>query len=1008
MNRALELAFARFESPAYLLLLLLIPVLILLSFRSLSGLGGIRRIIAIAMRCLVVSCMVLALAGAQCTRTHDRLAVIFALDRSSSVSPRIQQQQFEFIRRSAEKMRPDDRLAVLAFDGESAIEQLPMGALGIDRISEPVAPDQTNAAAALRMAMALFPKDAARRLVVLSDGNENVGLLLEEADWFAANNVPIDVLPALFENNNEILFERLVAPPTATAEETIKLHIVLRNNQQPPRSVTGRLTLRHLGKVLDINPDPNAAAAPITLEPGLNRFDFNVPLRKSGAHRFSAVFEPDDATTDTIVSNNEGRAFTIVSGQGAILILTSSENEQSAKLLEKALESEKLVCEIEIAGERPIDPIRLVEYSLVILSNVPANLISDEEQLGLTTYVRDLGGGLIMIGGDAAFGAGGWLDSPVEAIMPVKFDVKSTRQIPKGALVLVMHASEIPKGNYWAERVAVAAVKTLSSRDMIGVVSYRWRGDGFWDVPYQRVGNKRSIIQKIKNMQMGDMPDLDEVMRPAVKALAADKDAAARHMIVISDFDPMPPGRDLIAMMNQHSITCSTVAIGYGGHRVDESKARWIAKSTGGRFYRTNKFSELPKIFIKEARIVRRMLINEIDFRPTMKSTLPETVAGFSPQDWPPLSGYVVTTSRPLAQLPLVAVTDQGEDPIFAHWQVGLGRTVAFTSGMWPKWGSEWASWPGFSKFWAQVARWASRQSQPAAFDVATSLEGGRGKIHIRALDSEAASMDFLNIQGALITPDHQTRRISLRQIGPGEYEGEFDARLRGNYLINLRAVDNQNVTTQLQTGLSIAYSPEYRETRSNLALLTQLARRTGGRVLSPDQVIEPFQTDGLAPAQTHLPVWEMLVKLMLLLFLLDVAVRRIAISPIEVARKARRWLAEMAGRGRTAEASVAVLSSLKATREQLRDEMKSDAEPASPSEAGVAPSRSARYEAPATEGKATEDLTRALGGADEQDAPVVARPTRKAAPISETEYTSRLLRAKRRARQERDDDKKS
>jgi len=240
-------------------------------------------------------------------------------------------------------------------------------------------------------------------------------------------------------------------------------------------------------------------------------------------------------------------------------------------------------------------------------------------------------------------------------------------------------------------------------------------------------------------------------------------------------------------------------------------------------------------------------------------------------------------------------------------------------------------------------------------------------------------------------------------QTGPGRYEGEFDARQAGSYILNLAyrmGTGSEASSGSLQTGLSIAYSPEFRELQANEPLLSQLADRTGGRVVESDQAEKVFDPAGLPKAESRAAVWETLIKLMLLLFLLDVAVRRVAINPAELARKARAFIGDLAGRRRPAEASAAVLSTLKGTRERLREDMQQRA-PAS--EVGTPPDRSARYEAPVPDSKVTEELSKALGGASEHEveAPVVARPTRKKPAASEADYTSRLLRAKRRARGE-------
>src|SRR5262245_54339215 len=526
MSVLAALPFIRFESPGYLVLLAVLPLVIVISLRSLAGLGPVRRWLAIGLRCLVITTIIFALAGAQRTQTTDSLSVIFLVDRSASIPRDQQTAAFQFVNAAKDGLRPTkDRLGLIAFDGDSAVEQLPMGGLGITKIGDPVRPEHTNVEDALAMGMALFTDDTARRVVLLSDGNENVGHALDQADQYKAAGVPIDVIPIRYEHGDEVVFERLSAPPTATSEETIDLQMVLRATKE----TRGKVTLFH-------NDRPEQSQT-VTLDPGPNRLKMSVPMRIAGAHRFKAVFDPETTAKDSISANNEGRAFTVVSGQGKILILTQGgegfeDDQRSAEILSRALASERLMCEVEVVGSKPIDQVRLLEFSLVILSNIPANTVPDDARKALASYVRDLGGGLIMVGGDESFGAGGWMDTPIEEVMPVSFDIKSKKQIPKGALALVMHACEIPQGNYWGERVAIAAVKTLSSRDLIGVLSYQWKDadQKYWDVPLQEVRDKARIIQLIKQMQMGDMPDLDAVMRPGVEELVKRRDAAAKHM----------------------------------------------------------------------------------------------------------------------------------------------------------------------------------------------------------------------------------------------------------------------------------------------------------------------------------------------------------------------------------------------------------------------------------------------------------------------------------------------
>ena len=260
-----------------------------------------------------------------------------------------------------------------------------------------------------------------------------------------------------------------------------------------------------------------------------------------------------------------------------------------------------------------------------------------------------------------------------------------------------------------------------------------------------------------------------------------------------------------------------------------------------------------------------------------------------------------------------------------------------------------------------------------------------------------------MNIEGMLVKPNHESEPLQLTQTGPGVYEGEFDARAAGSYVASFSyrlGSGEDAIAGTLQTGLSVAFSPEYRELETNEALLGEIAERTGGRVLTSAEAAAAFDTSTIAQAEARRPIWEFLIRWMLLLFLLDVAVRRIAINPIELARKLRRFIGEMAGKRQPAEASAAVLSTLKGARAQVRDDLREQT-----TEAGPAPDRSARYEPTVPDTKVTEQLSQALDGASELEKPVVARPTKKQTQTSEADFTSRLLQAKKRARERMKDE---
>ena len=114
----------------------------------------------------------------------------------------------------------------------------------------------------------------------------------------------------------------------------------------------------------------------------------------------------------------------------------------------------------------------LSNYDTVILANVPAEQMSDEQQEIVRSNTYDQGSGLIMIGGPQSFGAGGWQNTEVEKALPVTMDIKSMKVESKSGLVLMMHASEMAEGNAWQRKIAKLAIERLSPMDMVGMLYF--------------------------------------------------------------------------------------------------------------------------------------------------------------------------------------------------------------------------------------------------------------------------------------------------------------------------------------------------------------------------------------------------------------------------------------------------------------------------------------------------------------------------------------------------------
>jgi len=346
------------------------------------------------------------------------------------------------------------------------------------------------------------------------------------------------------------------------------------------------------------------------------------------------------------------------------------------------------------------------------------------------------------------------------------------------------------------------------------------------------------------------------------------------------------------------------VLIAGHGSALDQAKMKKIAVDTGGRFYGPVKNpKQIPQIFIKEAELVSRTLIVEGDeFFPQVVSGLPGPVEGFP--SVPSIDGYVLTAPREgLSQIPIVSPTTEGSDPIYAHWNYGLGKSVAFMSDLTGKWGSRWASWPEFQAFWEQSIRWVMRPSAPSNVVVSTSQEGDRAVVEVEALDAEAASLNFLSMGAAVLLPDGSTEPLVLSQTGPGRYRGEFRTANDGAYLVNVNFVGgsaDDRLEGNVQAVVSVPYPREFRAVRDNEALLSQLATRTGGRMIrgGDPAFAELFDRASLEVPKSPRSVWDLLAILAAALFVLDVTARRIAVDRKAVAAAARRTLGQRAAVG--------------------------------------------------------------------------------------------------------------
>lgn len=987
---------------ALALALVLVPMVWWMGYRNLAALGAGRRAVVLVLRTTVVVLLILALAEMRAVRTSDRLTVFYLVDLSQSIPPETRSQMIEYVNQSVERhRRPRDRAGVIVFGREASIElppfdeSIPLAATP----GSPVDPEYTNLAAAMRLAQATFPEDAARRVVILSDGNENVGDAMEQARALAAAGTGIDVLPIRYRRRGEVMVERVLVPTEARRGQPIDLKVVVSNTRTPRAGdsgeVTGRLTVKQSAGGREVL----LSDARVTLPPGKKVFSLRQQIDAAGFFTYEATFTPDQKDDDAMVQNNRATAFTHVQGKGQVLLIENADSDKAGQYghLAQALAQHNIEVTIQRSNQLFSTLAELQPFDAVVLANVPREHFTDAQIQMLVRNTQQMGAGLVMLGGPDSFGAGGWANTELEKAMPVDFTIKSAKVIPRGALAIVFHASEMPQGNYWQKVIAIEALKALGPNDYCGVIHYGGMGgtDWLWRPGMAVVGPRRNeMLARLERMTPGDMPDFDPGLILARNGLVGCKDAGVRHLIVISDGDPSPPSAAVLKSLVDAGITVSSVAV--AAHGPAESRVMEnLARSTGGKYYAVSNPQLLPRIFQREARRVAQPLIYEnlAGFTPQIRYPH-EMLSGIEPP-LRPITGFVLTSRKehPLVEVSLVSPQPSAEEnnTILASWTYGLGRTVALTTDASTRWSQAWIGWEGYTKLMGQIVRWAMRPSgDQGKFTVATEYKDGQVRLVITALDPNDEFLNFLRFSGTVVGPDLQPIDLHIEQTAPGRYTATFPAGRAGSYLILASPGAGK---TPLRAGITVPYSEEFRALETNVALLEQMAALipTGGQ---PGVVIDHpdgfarmdalLATDtfrrNVAPASSSRDAWPLLVLAAACVFFADVLVRRVQMG---FGWAQRAW-ARLRGR----QAPVPAEQTLQRLRSRK-------AEVVSEIERQRAAARFEPAPGPAA------DLSALVGPPARPSAPSPAAAPTLAAPPEEESYTARLLKAKKKAWEE-------
>jgi uncharacterized membrane protein len=845
---------------------------------------------ALFVRCLLLTSVILALAGLQAVRVTHKLAVAFLIDASDSVGAEGRDKAEAFVREALRAMRADgaDQAAVVVFGADAAIERSMSFAHDLAPLGTKIRSSATNVEGAIRLGLSLLPEGAAKRIVLLSDGKQTVGDGDSAARLVRATNTRLDtvVLPSV--QGTDAAIDRIDAPQRASVGQVIPLQVVVSSNQ----AMRAQLTVF-------AGPDVVAQQS-VNLVQGQNEFSLRINATRAGFSSFRVQLAPEN---DIRPQNNALSSSVIVGGPPRILLVARNSPIQGADAgagagagagEREARETDALKAALTAAGitfdevsplAMPTEIQSLASYQSIVLVNVPARDLSLRAMYSLQSFVRDIGGGLVAIGGPNSYGVGGYYKTPLEQTLPVEMQIKDPRRFPSVAIVIVMDKSGsmgaqengVLKIRLAAEAAARVA-ELVNDDDEVSVI-------GFDTEPVDKIGpftgaeRSKYVPQILKIGPGGGGIYIFDSLKEAEKIIAK-TNKLSKFIILLadgSDSEQQDGAKELVRKMRGNDVMLTVVAIGDGS---DVPFLKSIAATGGGRFHLTDKAANLPTIFTEETALAQRSYIVERDFFPKAGAGGP-ILSGIAAM--PQLQGYVATTAKPAAQVVLRA---SESDPLLVTWQYGLGRAVAFTSDATGRWAKAWVNWPEFPKFWAQAIRWTILERTQSAVQARVTQRGEQTLIEADMPNPETVPADT-KLTATVIDSEGQMREVNLLQIAPGHFEAETFLDQPGAYFLRITSAlstplpaGEGNAKSVLHGETTLAwvkpYSSEYAPSSGGEDVLKDWAALGGGEVLSAGP--QAFVLNAPAAA-SRTDLFPYLLALAALLLPFDVGVRRIAVS---------------------------------------------------------------------------------------------------------------------------------
>ncbi len=782
-----------------------------------------------------------------------RVATVFALDASDSVGPAGRRQAIEFVEAALAKAPKSARAGVIVFGGNARVTAATQRQLILSDSSPVVDATRTDLASALRLASAVSPSDASRRVILLSDGRRTEGDDTVASEELRRSGIRLDAAIVGRSQPGDVAVASFSAPAKATGGERLTLRAVL----QAAEATQALVTLKAGPDIVD--------QRTIDLRPGPNPWAVDIVAPANGVLKYSLEVK---AANDVVVENDLAFAATSLAGPFRVLLLAGDSNTyetggNGSAALAATLQSSGIEVITKPAAQfSGLDD--LTGVSAVVMVDVHRRELNSDQVKALTAGVRELGIGLTVLGGTNSFGSGNYLGSELEALLPVVSEVNDPKRETNVAMAIIIDTSGSMSAPVDGKRTALdlakaaagGATRELKEKDYIGVVGVD--DDREWVLDVQKRPDDDGAVKAISKLKVGGGTVIEGSLTDAAQRLSK-AEVGVRHILVLSD-GYTADSNALIQEAAKLRAAGYTVSVVGAGPDIEANFSK-VAVAGGGRFIPGGDFKNLPSLFAEETQTVARNLVVEGSFLPRITSAAaPVRDLTTAPE----VKGYQASTLRPTAQA-FLRVGDY-DDPLVASWQAGLGKVTTWASDGGQRWAGGWANWD--EPFWTSLIK-------------DTMLNGGTGSVRATVDDDtmtvRVSGTDWPADAGALVTvrgPDGTAAEVQMRRTSDGSFVGSVDAPRAGGYAVGAAVTSNGNPVFRGGSTAIRGYSAEYRPGAVERTRLEGLSKRTGGRgIISAS---DAFDKDGLTTGQRNLALSGPLLGLAALGWLISIALWRI------------------------------------------------------------------------------------------------------------------------------------